>query len=95
MGEMADMLLDQLWHDWFGYEDTDDWLWDNIYSREHRPLPKDEWMTKDGTIMKLKDMTEMHLENSIAMCARIHSLKRLQVLMREKARRNKQKAKSK
>lgn len=90
MGEMADMILDQVFDDFFGDEDDlGDQGWDAIYTRIHKPLSKDKWMMKDGTVMKLCDMTELHLANSIAMCERIKSFGRLVVLLEEKARRNK------
>lgn len=48
---------------------------------------KGKWHTKDGKVMDLSEMTEKHLENSIAYCSRNRDSTSLYVLLNEKKRR--------
>jgi hypothetical protein len=51
MGEMAD------WHD--GYDEEFDYLYVT-----HDEIREFEWVTKDGTRTKIKNMTDTHLLNA-------------------------------
>lgn len=52
---------------------------------------KGKWHTKDGKVMDLSEMTEKHLENSIAYSSRKRDGKSLDALLKEKKRREDEK----
>jgi|LakMenEpi03Aug12_release.lakeMendotaPanAssembly.Ray.scaffolds.fasta_scaffold223205_2 hypothetical protein len=92
MGEMADAQLDDyIW----GLSLGIDGLADDDYPKYgeykvYRKKNPTHWKTKDGKVIKITDMTDSHLENSINLCARKKVCNNIvELLKSEKARREK------
>ena len=43
-------------------------------SHRVRALRRGQWRTRDGTVIRCRDMSDRHLENAIRMCKRAHDV---------------------
>jgi hypothetical protein len=89
MGEMADAQFDDyIWGLSLGIDGFEDISYDG-YTTPRKKTPITHWKTKDGKVMKITEMTDSHLENSINYCVRNGVYKTVELLKEEKARREK------
>ena len=76
MGDMADMINEN-----FDWEDEDEW--DAFVN----PRDPSLWKTKAGKVMKIMDMTDSHLINSLMLCQRKGIVDAVEILSDERDRR--------
>lgn len=82
MGDMADMINDGF--DWW----DDDGYWD-------QEVPRGYWKMRDGSLIKITDMTDKHLANAIALFERNDRYDEVVHLVAEQERRADERRKTK
>lgn len=79
MGEMADAQYDE-----FCWALSDPDFNEGWYGRRRDPT---KWSCKDGTVMNIADMTDSHVANAIAYCENLRNFYAVELLTKEKKRR--------